>query len=356
MNTRILDSISIKNFKTLKNISLDLNNVNVIIGNPNTGKSNFLEAMSWIEVMTRNPNRIRDYIRMNNIQNLFTDELIDDAILITGKYQTHNQEGVPLFGKFESSLKFEYGEFVNIFKEEVDIRGDFKNPEEEADNKYRFSFEGGYQGGHTSGNEIVKFLNKQIIKFYKYKEAQKYPNSSLSYLIPPHGENLFQLTYGKKEFREFIKDFMKSFNFDLIFRPQDQTWEIEKHIKGDTRVSLPYNTLADTIKQILFYSLAVKSNDSSILLFEEPEGHTFPYYTKYLAQLIANNLSNQYLLVTHNPYFLKTLIEKIPSDQLNIYIAYLDNFDTKLHQATNEQIEEMLEIDPFFNLDNFVEE
>ena len=41
----MIKHISIKNFKSIKNVDLDCSRINIFIGKPNTGKSNILEAL-----------------------------------------------------------------------------------------------------------------------------------------------------------------------------------------------------------------------------------------------------------------------------------------------------------------------
>ena len=77
----------------------------------------------------------------------------------------------------------------------------------------------------------------------------------------------------------------------------------------DIIVSYPYQLSSDTLRRIIFYMAAILSNKDSVLIFEEPESHAFPYYTKYLAELIAlDERKNQYFMSTHNPYFLLPLL------------------------------------------------
>ena len=40
-----IKTLDIKNFKSIKHLQLDCKRVNVLIGKPNVGKSNFLEAL-----------------------------------------------------------------------------------------------------------------------------------------------------------------------------------------------------------------------------------------------------------------------------------------------------------------------
>ena len=342
-----INSISVKNFKTLKDVSIELKNVTVVIGDPNTGKSNLLECISLLDVFWRNNHRIREMVRMENMQNLFTDELIDRAISI--KVNEGDR-------RVDAGLRFNNGIFqshLQVIQEDTSIQDGMiiVDPNFIADRKHSFEFDGRSVEGMDPG---LSKSSADIIRFYKYKDLHSYPNNSPSPLFHPSGDNLFRVVYSSKDLREYAKSFLETFNFSLVFRPQSNTFEIQKQLE-DILVNLPYTTLADTIKQILFYSIAILSNTNQILLFEEPEGHTFPYYTKYLAQLIADNLTNQYVLVTHNPYFLRTLIEKVPKGRINVLIAYIDGFNTKFHQMTEDQLSQVLEIDPFFNLEEMID-
>jgi len=43
----MIKTLEIKNFKSIKDLKLDLRRINIFIGEPNTGKSNILETMVW---------------------------------------------------------------------------------------------------------------------------------------------------------------------------------------------------------------------------------------------------------------------------------------------------------------------
>ena len=88
-------------------------------------------------------------------------------------------------------------------------------------------------------------------------------------------------------------------------------------------------------------------------MFEEPGAHSFPYYTKYLAELIASDSTNQYFVVTHNLYFLLALLEKTSLDQLAVFVTYLEDYQSKLKRLSVNALQEILslDIDPFFDLE-----
>src|SRR3546814_1840625 len=65
---------------------------------------------------------------------------------------------------------------------------------------------------------------------------------------------------------------------------------------------VPYNSIADTLQRIIFFKTAVVSNDDSVLLFEEPEAHSFPPYISHITQEIIHKRNNQYFIATHSPF------------------------------------------------------
>ncbi len=95
-----------------------------------------------------------------------------------------------------------------------------------------------------------------------------------------------------------------------------------------------------------------------MLVFDEPESNTFPFYTKYLAERIALDTTNQFFLTTHNPYVLMSIIEKTPEAELAVFVTRMRNYRTELHQMTPEELAEALELsmDLFLNLDRYFPE
>lgn len=110
---------------------------------------------------------------------------------------------------------------------------------------------------------------------------------------------------------------------------------------------------------MIFYLVAMESNENAVLVFEEPEAHAFPYYTKYLAERIAlDKNQNQYFISTHNPYLLLSILEKASKKEVGLFITYFEDYQTKVKPLSEKGKREILdaEIDAFFNLDRFLEE
>ena len=58
----------------------------------------------------------------------------------------------------------------------------------------------------------------------------------------------------------------------------------------------------------------------------------------------------------HNPYLLLAILEKSPKDAVNVFIAHLEDSETKVKVLTDEEIPILMDSDPFFNLGYFLEE
>lgn len=91
---------------------------------------------------------------------------------------------------------------------------------------------------------------------------------------------------------------------------------------------------------------------------EEPEAHASPNYTKFLAERMALDASNQYFVATHNPYFLSSVLEKTPQGGIAVFITYFEDNQTKLRAIAQEETAEVLDLDAdaFFNLERFLGE
>src|ERR1700679_2753540 len=105
----LVNEVSIKNFKSLKDINLSAKRVNLFIGEPNTGKSNLLEALSLFSRGIIGESFNNEIIRFENIGNLFYDNAINEIIEVTtdilkAEIEFSNNPGL----QKEDSFRFDY--------------------------------------------------------------------------------------------------------------------------------------------------------------------------------------------------------------------------------------------------------
>ncbi len=329
----MIERLAIKNFKSIKDLEIECKKINLFIGEPNTGKSNLLEALgllSWSGSLNEN---LKEYVRFQGTQNLFYDDVLDQPVEI--KIENSIRAGIEI--KFVS----------DIFSFEKEVFQD----DERVQSKWFCNLD--YFGSLMSSE--FPFSEFGFIKFYRFVRQDKFPERSSSFLLPPHGSNMFSVVYGNKKLRETMARFFKNFGFNLVLKPQERTFEIQKQIE-DVIVTYPYILTSDTLQRIIFHVIAIESNKNSTLIFEEPESHAFPYYTKYLGEKIAFDETNQYFIVTHNPYLLRSILEKAKKESVNVFITYFKDYETKVKCLSIEEVSELMDHDPFFNLDLFIEE
>jgi len=325
----MIQKLEIKNFKSVKHQTLACKRINIFIGEPNTGKSNILETLgmfSFVAYGPNNPNGFRDYIRFDRTGNIFYDEILDETVEI-------------MLDNDALKIGFKDGRFTGVF----------------AQGERQWAR---IVGGHD-GLVVEQIANREPfsrVKFYRFDEkVATFERQEAEFLLPPCGKNLMSLLLGHRDLRRMANDIFGKYGLKVNVRPQENTVEIMKQAE-DITVTYPYSLASDTLKRIVFHLTAILSNKDSILVFEEPESHAFPYYTKQLAETIAlDEKNNQYFVSTHNPYFLLPLVEKAPKQDVAIFVTYYQDHQTKCKPLSEAEMQQVTEIDIFSNLDRFLE-
>ena len=60
----MIANLQIKNFKSIKQLDLDCNKINLFIGEPNTGKSNIFETLGLFSFIKFG--QIEDFVQLDN--------------------------------------------------------------------------------------------------------------------------------------------------------------------------------------------------------------------------------------------------------------------------------------------------
>lgn len=325
----MITKLSVSNFKSVRQLDIECKKVNLLIGEPNTGKSNILEALALMSWCGRHDQNLRDFVRFQVVQNLFHDQLLDSKILI--------------------SVVGEIADGLCVY---------FKDPHftlTSEDPNFDWSATLDNEGREITTTDGLQSLASGNIRFFRFKNLSDYPDTTPGALRPPSGANLFSVVLGSESLRETMKEFFQKYGLKLVLKPQDKVFELQKQA-DDLVFSFPYALTSDTLRRIIFYTVAIASNKDSVLVFEEPESNAFPYYTKYLGERIALDETNQFFIATHNPYLLSAIIEKGRKEDVQIFITHFKDFQTLVKPLTPDQVVELMEADPFFNLDRFVEE
>lgn len=343
----MINRLSIKNYKSIKDITLNTKRVNVFIGEHNSGKSNILEAMSWLSLNMLEPSRFQQVFRFKTANDFFYDgdisrpiDVITDDLCLRIQYARTDHNAI--LNYFDGVL-YDASSDVESIMQQIRRTGSANNF-----NSFILKFDGNPSA--INGELTSKF------KTYVFKRVDRFYNGLVPFLNPPFGDNIPSLLVSNVRYKELISSIFKEKGFRLILKPVQVEMEIAKEVNDELYV-YPYETISETLQRIVFYTLAIETNKNSILIFDEPESNTFPMYTKQMAEMIALDSSNQYFIATHNPYLLGSIISKTPSSELAVFVTKMDNYSTMVSEVSEANLSMLLSsgIDFFFNLNKLTD-
>ena len=353
----MFDHLEIRNFKSVENVELACRRVNVLIGEPNTGKSNILEALGLISYVGYfdSPTDLQAFVRCDEVSNLFYDGDLGRGIEITLGREVPIGDEYHLRRWDHLQLEFSNGRFLGDVRDSSRAQDQSGN-EINSSNHQNYSISGDYQSLYVRRVDYPRG-SVDSYKFYRFAPRSTFPEKASNFLLPPSGANLLSLLLQDRELRAEVSAPFLSRGLRLGLRPQENKIEVLKDYE-DVIISHPYHLASDTFQRLVFYMAALRTNSESVLVFEEPEAHAFPYYTKYLAESIAlDERGNQYFVSTHNPYFLLPVLEKTLSGDIAVFITYYEDYQTKIMQLPPEDLERIFdEIDVFSNIETFLED
>jgi len=338
--SNLIQHLHIQNFKSVRDLSLDCDRINIFIGKPNAGKSNVLEAISLLGVGYNNygpSNRFWDsFIRYKAIAHLFNNFNVRAPIKIAANDQVLAQ--IIFEPNVEKNTDFRFSlasvdKEINIQVSELEVW---------------FSSNGSVKRAGTRDPH----LEPGLINKYEFKGLKEESQNGFS-LRPPFGDNFYSVVESNPQVREEIQAFLKPNGLEFLLEVENQRMAVVQKTE-DTLLSFPLHLVPDTFQRYIFHLAAIMSNRDSVLLFEEPESHSYAPYVYQLAQHILNDEGrNQYFITTHSPYFLLPLMQE--GKDVAVFATWFENYETHARRLTEEEIREMLDygVDVFMNLDHF---
>ncbi|RCR65713.1 AAA family ATPase [Larkinella punicea] len=349
-----LNWVEIKNFKSIKDLRLDCKRVNVFIGKPNVGKSNILEALGLLGANYSRGKFMEGFIRYKELKHLYRDGDIHQTIQILSDQQVAILYSYVLNSQIETAFRFWISSF-STYKYILDFGKHYADLSNDKNTlSMELQIDGKFNRFKNSENENFNNIYNTVKK-YDFTNLTEFENLFQEFLLPPQGPNLYEVIRRNKDlWGEFAKLFTDQ-QLELVLFDAEQEFILQKK-QGPYVTQYPFFSIADTFRRFMFYITAVESNKDSVIVLEEPEVHSFPPYTQELAYRIIYNTDNQFFISTHSPYLLHTFIENLEEDQLNVFVTYYENYETKVHALTTEDLRHILDFstDVFFNLDKFI--
>lgn len=329
----MIHKLSIRNFKSIRELDLDCRRVNVFIGEPNAGKTNVLEAIGlWCPGVHA---ELRRVCRAEYVSELFFDQNTQEAVCVI------------LGGANVQLIKYDGG--ANLCFPEPD-------PDPELDDMVE----------HVPISDDLNISSKlrryrvdgPKVKYFIYNANAPFDEVANGGLAPPFGSNLASLLANDKTARQIAADYFCDSRYRLSVDVGKRDLSMSRQ-EDSAVVSFPYSATSETLRRMIFYRLALETSRKCILAFDEPEANSYPPYTKILAESIAKDeQENQFFLTTHSPYMLTSIIGKTPASELNVFVCRLEGSETKVYPMNEDQRMELMEMDmsAFFNLDRFLPE
>ena len=306
----------------------DCRRINLFIGRPNVGKSNILEALSLFSIpfLSENPSKkLSNLLRIENEVELFYDGNTEKDIVIKTEigdcYLSYNPK---------DGLLAKVGVFHNFF---IVLKIDSKLNTQTVKKSGYFELP---------------------VKRYNYNPNIKYKKSHAKYLIPPFGYNLLSIIENYDRLKSDIYKLFREYGLNVAFDKASQSIKIIR-TKGNEIFLIPYNSIADTLQRVIFYKSAIESNRDSVLLFEEPEAHSFPPYMTHITQEMIYKKDCQFFVATHSPFILNDLIEN-SRDELAVFVVDYENHETKVRKLSDQELHDVFQngVDLFTNNESFV--
>lgn len=292
----MLKRVSIQNFKSLKNVTLDLQKVNLLIGPNNSGKSNFLKALEYMTKFNANTieldykNLVFNKRELDEIKIELTEqsESLDQKrhflCTINENLIVHKKRSTLISGNmiFSDPSTYDVGHTI-------DILGNFTIYKPDPNKIVAAGPVGiGQEFVNSDASNLVGFLDLVLGK-YRKSTFQKI-EADLKACLPEFGEiNL--------------EDYPAPENIDKQFQGKSFKRLGLSTVKGD--ITYWANELSEgTLYFLVLLCIINQPDPPKLLLLEEPEKGIHPRRIEEVINLIFNlaeEKGTQIIVTTHSP-------------------------------------------------------
>ena len=321
-----IDNVKIKNFKSLRNIDINLSNLTLITGVNSTGKSSFIQAILLLKQNIHNLQQITTYNMLN------TDNSKNQEML---KYFAKMNENITLLldGEYVSLGNKKDILYQEVFEEDIDI--EIYSKDVYLKTHYNNKLEINIEITDTITYLLFNLFQKdfQYIMTDRVSPSITYPLSELNIknnLIGFRGEytahylaenrhkilEIDDLKHKNSETSQLLEnvslwlsEISSGIDIDSTINPAQNNVTLTYRYKYSNGITNKYNPLnvGFGITYVLPIIVAIlKSKPNDLLIIENPESHLHPKGQSKIAELCAIASANgvQIIVETHSEHFL----------------------------------------------------
>ena len=312
-NMKNITKIKLKNFKRFKSFEVDFDeNLNIFIGDNESGKSSILEAIDLVLCGSRSK------VETAGLENLFNSEVIHNFLASNKNYNDtptlfielyfNEQDNSDLNGKNNSEKVICDGLKLEIIPDD-DASKDIKDILNQGEPVFPFefyaikfsTFADSFYSGYKKYFKHILVDNSQISGEYAIKE---YVKNMFNFFVQPIEKNIYQNEYRKHK---------ESFRNNVLTSLNDKVPKYEFAIRNNSKSNLETDLIlmddnisienkGKGVQSFIKTEFALNKTASNIdiILLEEPENHLSHINMKKLIDSISSATKRQIFISTHS--------------------------------------------------------
>lgn len=344
----MISYIEIENFKSIKNLKIDLNPINILIGANGVGKSNFIGFLKLVNTLYEQS--LQNYFMKNEIDSVFYNGRKNSDYIYGKLFFNHNVNS--FFFKIEPTSTdnlvyintegygynanrdddyFNYFSSSNIRESEVKVKNGYRNKyiRESLENLQVFHFH------DTSENSPLR-KDSDVDDNNYLKHDGRNIASYLYFLKEIHPINYKRIVTVIRTIAPFFKDFIlepNNFNKNRI----SLRW---KNVNDDESNFSAHQFSDGTLRFIALSTLLLQPSPPKVIVIDEPELGLHPFAINTLSGLLKScSVKSQIIISTQSA----SLISNFEPNDILVVENDSKEKQTNIFRLKNEDLESWLE-------------